>query len=169
MHPNEGVAVQMAHLVAENLKQQGRGVEIIDLEKLRKERQKEHWAKSMSENDQVKAKFFMEVLGTREGEFFDFHDSPIEGLRQSYGADQPTLELTRSGYHLVETPAVYVPQEDPEISRHAEEERMINRYFTKRADVRLSHEAGLLSTEMVDSLAKQILKVVTRREAFTES
>lgn len=155
----------MSHLVAERLKLQGRNVEIIDLEKIRKGREKNHWAKTLSENDQANAELFMEVLSRHDGEFFDWHDSPVEGLKKTYGTDQPTLELTRSGYHLVETPAVYVSQEDPEISTRAEGERIINRYFTKRSGVRLSTEAGFLSAEIINNLSEQILKVVTRREA----
>lgn len=165
MHPNEEVAGEMASLVADSLRQSGRTVEIIDLEKLRKGWRKPHWAKEMSHADMARPKLLLEAMKTHQGEFFDFHDSPFEGLQKRYGKEKPSLELTRSGYHLVETPAVYVSQEDPEISMHAEGERTVNRYFTRRSDVVLSREAGLLSSEMVDTIAGEILQVVERRDA----
>ncbi len=166
MHPNEAVAVHMASAVAEELIREGRTVEIVDLENLRTGWGKPHWATEMSRNDTARLHLLMKALRDHEGEFFDWHDSPVEGLVKSFGTDRPTLELTRAGYYLVETPAEYVSQEDPQVSMHAEGERTVNRYFTRRSDVDASREAGFLSPSMVNELTQKIFEVVERRDAF---
>jgi len=165
-HPNEEVAVQMAELVANRLRQQGRKVEIVDLESLRKGWRKPNWAKAYSQNDKDRGKLLFEAMSAHDGEFFVFHDSPSEGIRKTFDTDGPAIELTRDGYYIVETPAVYVPQEDKKISGNVEGDRMINRYFDQRSDVTHSKESGFLSEQNIEVLAMKILSVVERRENF---
>jgi len=163
LHPNEAVAIKMAKLVAQRLREEGCNVTVVDLETLRKGRRKPHWAKEYAQDEMARGKLLLEAKVKYPGDTFDWHDSSLEGLKQRYGTEEAALELTRGGYHLVEVPAIYVPQENLEISIHGEgEQGLMARYFRERSDVNLSREAGFLSPEKVEKLAGQILEIAKR-------
>lgn len=162
-HPNEAVATEMAKLVAQRLRKEGCDVTIVDLETLRKGWRKPHWAKEYAQDEMARGKLLLRAMAEHPGETFDWHDSSLEGLKQRYGTDEAALELTRGGYHIVEVPAILVPQENSTISIHGEGETgLIARYFQEKSDVNLSREAGFLSSEKVEKLAGQILEIAKR-------